>query len=36
MPDDPLARLTAQSIAGVIDSLGRIVAWSKEHASPLG
>jgi hypothetical protein len=36
MPEDPLARLTAQSIAGVIDSLDRIVAWSKEHASPLG
>jgi len=36
MPEDPLARLTAQSVAGVIDSLDRIVAWSKEHASPLG
>ena len=36
MPEDPLARLTAQSVAGVIDSLDRIVAWSKEHAGPLG
>ena len=36
MTEAPVPRLTAQSIAGVIDSLGQIVAWSKDHASPLG
>jgi len=36
MPEDPLSHLRAQTIAGVIDSLDRIVAWSKEHASRLG